>query len=308
MFDGVQSVDVSLDKIAIVGKCPDAPDLQRWIEDNSVKVTPSGETRVIEELRNSRLLRGSADRLTRTWITEDGISITLRLRVPDRQDLIPVDQWGVSPEDETPYRLEWNPNKATPGVLAWFMESPRATRLDVAVDYEGIELDDFTYRRPNVSAARFWDRGSESTGVNLGRRGSPRYCVVYDKAKELGRTDLTMTRFEMRSQLRPADQLLSEKLFDGVQAFRSEIPKSLSPQQAAYLALLHHCPEHFAQLDKRTRKTYLDLADRTCGQLSPHPAEVYLDRRDELLGMADSAIRGDRVRQAVVYQENGIGK
>lgn len=300
-------VDVSFDKLSVVGSCSDPRDFQRWMTHHSQDV---GSVRELPQMSGTapwgRWLR-------RAWQSDDGVNVQLRLKVPDARLL--VEDWSQSVEDTAAFRLEWNPNKADARAYLMWMEEPRATRTDIALDYEGCDLNDWVFQRPRVAVSRFSDQRGAQTGMQLGRTKSPRFTVVYDKAAELAIQyrresglnvtpwdDIDLMRFEMRNRLGPTDEPLQPSLFDGVRAISTDIPSSVSPSEAAYLALMVHCPAHFGRLDRHTQAKYRELSYSRVSELEPHPEEVYRGLRNELKEGLCSLLAGEAWKVARVYE------
>lgn len=290
-MEACDEVDVSFDKVSLVGRCDDPSEMVSWLRARKYRTMP-GIRVPSSDGRDTVLWR---------WIDPEGLGVFASLRCVDKGDL--NERWEPSYEDNAAYRLEWNPNRVDPGPLVWWFDKPRATRLDVALDYPGVDLEDFTFSRPRCSASRFYDAAARSEGVMLGRRRSDRHIVVYDKAAELGLENTVLTRFEMRKRIKPADAPLPDDLFAGVSATRRRIPSGVPTREAAYLSLMIHEPEVFRRCDRDTRKKYAVLALSLCGELSPSPESVYLSRHSDLKEWHHAMLAGTRPPICKVYRE-----
>ncbi len=197
-------------------------------------------------------------------------------------------------------RIELNPNKVTDRVLELVrgFRVDHVTRADVALDYEGVGVTDFIFQRDRVKTTMF-RRPSGVEGFMLGGRTSERFVRIYDKALELGRDDLVLTRVEGVGKHR---RVLEDGLFEGVRALSSVISADLSLRRAGMVSLALHHPEVLSGHDKRTRGKYERLAESVQFPLSPSPDEVYRERRAALLDDVEAVSAGDRVRVARVYQ------
>lgn len=289
-------VDSSIDRVSFVGRCSDPYELFAWMskahENQNWKPLPQ--------------LSGSSDGVwwvQARWQSDDGVNVSIRLRVPETAYRLSIENWRQMPDDDAAYRVEWNPNKASAIGPMLFAESPRATRVDVALDYDGMDLDDWYFERPRCRSSQYFDAKSGTEGVMLGRMGSSRFLVVYDKAAELKvERDDPLARFEFRQRIRPEESPLGPDLFSGVGAFRREIPRSLDPHEAGMVALKLMAPEIFARMDRRTRRRYEGLMSDRCGRLAPDPEQVYRASRDELREMLDELANAKDVRIASVYK------
>lgn len=297
--------DLSIDKVSIVGRPSDTYDLQCWLDrkvDEAVRVPDAdGVVSRAKELPQRRGASQGKPWVVRSWQI-DGVNVQLRLKVPTEHRLS-IERWDCLEGDESAYRLEWNPNKTDAGSLVLFMESPRPTRYDVAVDYPGVFLGDWTVSRPRVKSCSYVDASGNHNGIQLGGMKSDRFTVAYDKALELGLTGLQITRIEMRQRILPGKDPLHENLFDGLAVVRREIPSCVSPREAGMLALRLYEPAHFARLDADTKRKYDRMALEHCGQLAPSPGDVYRERRNDLREWAHMCLEGERPPVAQVYQE-----
>lgn len=333
----MKEVDVSIDRVSVVGKCSDPTEFMSWMDaqtrhtvkgldkrgeivrhevDRHGEIIDATEGRTrYKPLPGIRLPRQGADNplVKFQWVSDDGVHVSMVCE--DRGKLTErwVPLWGDSANGGAAFRLEWNPNKNAPGPLLWFMDAPRATRLDVALDYEGYDLADWSFSRPRVAASRFYDRYAGVEGIMLGRRRSDRHCVIYDKRAEIASkmpkelrdtVDLgdDLMRFEMRQSIGPADERLPERLFDGVTALRSRVPSDVKPTEAAYLALLIHEPSIFGGLDPKTQRKYREIAADGAETLAPHPEQVYRSALPELREKVAAIIDGQPVPVARVYE------
>lgn len=200
-------------------------------------------------------------------------------------------------------RIELNPNKVTARVLE-LMRSFRVdhvTRADAAVDYPGVALSDYVFRRRRVKTTTY-ARPSGVEGFLLGGRTSERYVRVYDKALELGREDLTLTRVEGVGKHR---KVLDPELLDGVEALSAGVSPSLSLEDAGRVALYLYAPEVLAGHHRHTRERYRDLALSVQGRLEPCPSDVYRDRLPGLREDVERLCEGEAVRVAAVYAAGG---
>lgn len=237
---------------------------------------------------------------------------------------------------EQPVRLEFNPNKIDVSRLApWFQDclhNVRATRYDVALDYPGVQLGEWSFRRQGTKAAYFTSRGGEPEGFYLGSVSSLVVFRTYDKLREilqgtkkaardaeevrlreLAPTGLArcecVQRLRPAYQERPATEVFPEDLFARLTATRRQVPyEGLTPYECGLLALYHHEPDLLRSLDKRVRYQAADLAIARCGTLEPSPDRAYREARPRLLDMASDLRRGVSVYQARVYaQSEGPG-
>lgn len=219
----------------------------------------------------------------------------------------PVVCWA----SDEPVRIEFNPNKVTADELravSFLVTRPRWTRLDVALDYFDVDLRDFAWSRDRVKGSWFTGTDAEPEGFYLGRLSSARMLRVYDKADELG-VDLGMplTRCEAVARYRPGVEPLQETAFDGLRVLARDIPRDLSPREAANISMMINAPAHFARLSAPTRRKYTRLAESFCPTLPEVPADVYRERLPVLRKWLRSLTAFEPVPIAEVYKEVAAG-
>lgn len=230
---------------------------------------------------------------------------------------------------EQPVRIEFNPNKMDVSRLApWFdgvLCNVRATRHDVALDYPGVQLSEWTFTRKGTKAAYFTGRGGEPEGFYLGSLASLVVFRTYDKLREIVQktkkaardaeevrvsmlAPTGLARVECVQRLRPAYQersateIFPVELFSNLTAVRRCVPyEGLSPYECGLLSLYHHEPDVLRSMHKEPRGRARELALSRCGELDPSPERVYRERRADLLDMASDLRHGRPVYQAKIY-------
>lgn len=232
---------------------------------------------------------------------------------------------------EQPVRIEYNPNKVDAWALSLVysgLKNIRPTRFDVALDYPGVQLGEWSFRRKGTKAAYFTARGGEPEGFYLGSPSSLVVFRTYDKLRELiAKTKKAsrdaeevrlnqmlptgLARVECVSRLRPAykDRCATESmpldLFDRLDAVRRFVPyDGLTPYECGLLALYHYEPDVLRSLHKDPRSRARELALQRCGSLAPGPAEAYRARRADLKEWALMLSQGQVVPVAQVYRRN----
>lgn len=238
---------------------------------------------------------------------------------------------GWAPKEQ-PVRVEFNPNKvsaADVSVVFGMLTSVRATRYDVALDYPGVQLGEFSFTRKGTKAAYFTARGGEPEGLYLGSLASLVVFRTYDKIREImSKTKKVnrdaeavrlaylaptgLARVECVQRLRPgyqeraASEVCPEDLFDRVSAIRRVVPyDGLRPYEMGLLALYHYEPDVLRTLDKDVRKRASELAVSRCGELCPSPREVYRERRSEIREWCEELRRGRVVDTPVARVYSG---
>lgn len=308
----MDQVDVSLDKASFVFAVQHEDDAWNWItgmtDEEAVSFKSWGED---SHISTASFKVGSIHVSARVWHDRAGV---LRF----------------APDKEEPCRCEFNPNKVRSEDLRLVMEGShrvRATRYDVAIDYPGVQLGEWSFRRIGTKGAYFHSRGGEPEGYYLGSLQSSKVFRVYDKMREIiagarkGERDVMrevlsgvlptgLARVEVVQRLRPgfrdreATPVLPPELFDGLAVTRAVVPtEGLSPYECGLLALYHHEPTVLACLDKRANKRARELALTRCGEIWPAPRDAFNGAREELLDMAADLRSGLPVRRATIYRE-----
>lgn len=285
----LSGVDLSFDKVSIVGVTGDL--FEDWQQELGLMSCGVRQTGADEYMIAA---------------VKDG------LHVQYRSSLSALGGRGVPGECTSPdawnVRLEWNPNKAGAigaKALAGIAAGRRMTRLDLAIDYEGLCLSDYTFTRPRVKTMTVngWHGLNET--VYLGKWGSRRFVRCYDKAREMGIEDAELLRVETVQRYRPGDTVLPEGLMHGFSATAKRVPHGVSIRDAGLLALFHHEPERLQSANPRTRSRAADLAERYSGSLTPGISEVYDRERERLRMMADDLLEGAILPVAAIYEKAG---
>ncbi len=214
----------------------------------------------------------------------------------------------LATSDPTPIRLEFNPNTTDPEVLELLsmLDVCHLTRCDVALDYEGVKVSDYVYHRPRVKGEIVQGTHLRPETIYLGRNGSRRMDRIYDKALELKRDDLTMTRLECQRRYRPDDCAPIEPgLFDTLAVYKRGVPAELNAIDQGLIALMLHYPDRFEACSKEMKRRVRDLAREACGPLDPDPANVYAEERPRLKSELSVMLTGEELsRRANVYRKD----
>lgn len=192
-------------------------------------------------------------------------------------------------------RMEWNPNRTGPmgrhfvahvmnHITDWHF-----TRCDVAADYDGLCIGDYTLSRPRVLTERVDGRDGLQT-MYLGRLASRRCIVGYDKALELKLSDRDVMRVESRARYRPGEAAVQEDLFAGLSVTRAAIPVDTDVRTAGMLALYHYAPDVLRRADPKTRKRVRQIA-QDLGEQVP-VEDAYKGERERLLSEVSDICTG----------------
>lgn len=291
------AVDCSLDNVTLVGHWRSWGEVREliaaWFGDD-MKDPAVGSSRVRELATRSF----GSSRYQRSAVV-DGAHVSNWLEESEHFYGVEHDAKGCLPG-----RIELNPNKATDRVweLVRCLEVDHASRVDVALDYPGVPIGEYVWRRDRVKVNSWMGRdGLES--CYLGSRGSDRFVRIYDKGLELRLPDLSLLRVEGMGRKQYA---LSADLFAGVEGFSRGIHPGLSLADAGRVALFLHHPEVIRGHDPKTLRRYKELTREVQAQIEPTPAEVYGDMRPELVGMLEAVSAGEPVRRAEVYERAGF--
>jgi hypothetical protein len=192
-------------------------------------------------------------------------------------------------------RVDMNPSKDA-GVVMDVVERAqgrRPTRVDVAVDYPGLDVGDFMPMRDRVKVMTFRGRGGAVESFQLGMRSSKIVHRVYDKAKEQGLGGLLM-RCEAQRRLGPTDGAvfcLDREVFDKLAVYQRGPVDGLSITERAMLGHLMRNPDEMGELGKNARQKYKALMASEAKQLDPTPGDVFRSRyqalQDQLWSMMD---------------------
>lgn len=280
-------VDLSFDKVSVVGASKESfQDLVSGLGLLQTSGRPVGNGEI--------MLTGSGG----------GLNVQMRCK----ESALGSRMYPVHPDpdsDSWNIRLEWNPNKAGrigAEALAALESDRRITRLDLAMDYPGYALSDYTFTRPRVKtmSVNGWHGLNET--VYLGRWGSRRFIRCYDKALEM-KLDGEIMRLETVGRYRPGEIPLPDNLLAGLSGSQRVVPLSVTTSEAGLLALYHFAPERLRASSARTQRKARDLAERHSGKLDPDPVEIYAASSRELRGLARDLVNGSVLPVANVYKE-----
>lgn len=185
------------------------------------------------------------------------------------------------------FRLEFNPahELEETASIARLFEDARLTRVDYAVDYDGVDLNDYIYERPGVKREEIRGRSGRLETLYLGRKSSAVMLRVYDKAKEAG-LDSDRLRTEAQCRYRP-DGALDPGVFDRL-TVRPRVWSAdcdLRTEQRVVWALNTPGWEQRVR-DTRARRRLTEVLNAHVGVLEPQPCDVLRERWSEV---ADAA-------------------
>lgn len=168
--------------------------------------------------------------------------------------------WKVSP-----IRLEFNPNKCNIPVIADFINSfmtgIKITRIDIALDYIGLDITEGwkpIYRRLAKENIHLGYGGALETHY-IGAAGSEKRFRIYDKRTEMLErqevdTGHEWTRVEVQNR---GD--LSGNPFTGLYLVRMGGWENLNWEERAKLEYLSKSPERMGEIGKKARIKYRDM-------------------------------------------------
>lgn len=156
-------------------------------------------------------------------------------------------------------RIEFNPNKCdlefVTGFIQEYMTSREVTRVDIAIDYYGVDISDYvvvTDRKVSTS----WNYGRKLESVYIGSRSSERFYRIYDKRLEILEEEgydigEDLTRCE--AVIRRVDTKL-EGVFKGIKMYRVRDIKELG-----MLLVALYYPGEINMLNRRKKGRVLDM-------------------------------------------------
>lgn len=196
-------------------------------------------------------------------------------------------QWaekGCSPE----LRLEFNPNKCMKEEIARIMpyiDQKYITRLDVAIDYKGIEISNYIWF-PDRKRKRtmFYGKDGKTETIQFGSRASDKMFRLYDKAREQKEPSMApWTRVEIQRRYDESEETLEEDLFQGLAGFKAEfLDPKLPVKDRGLLCLFYYYPEQYDLPEGGVRKRLNEKYKRILDPLSPNPSNLYRQERTKL--------------------------
>lgn len=182
------------------------------------------------------------------------------------------------------YSLEGNPSSLSPdelilykklmAALTFWPKTVRITRLDVAIDYFGYDLN--SWRLDWIGKARtscwYLSESKDVKTVYFGTRESDGQIKVYNKAKKEKQGG-----YWWRCEVTLRDEDIGKgNPFDGLCIYRLSTDK-LPVKEAALVCYLQDNPHRQKELklDWRQKKDLKELTDKTRILLDPQPAAVY---------------------------------
>jgi hypothetical protein len=290
-------VEVSLDNVTFLGRFEDVATVVEYLDDL--------RTSDPEAVAHLGTWPGPNESFKVSWSLDGAhISVTVeRLAYGWGTSAGLMEKWKHADDIEHPDRVEFNPNKVSERVLGLLSMGlwEKVTRCDVALDYHGLQIGSFVFRRPRVKSAIHLGSGAHGAveTVYLGRRTSDRFVRVYDKRLELGVPGADLTRLEGVGR---RDWVLHPDLLKGVKGYACGIPEGLPALDAAWLALALHYPEKLSDAHWRVRRDVVALLDRCGESLAPDPEAVYRDALPRLSEWVEGLRAGAACPHASVYQ------
>jgi hypothetical protein len=188
-------------------------------------------------------------------------------------------------------RIDFNPNKVIKeGMLEMLslVHFSKVTRLDIAVDYYGMDLSGLTWIDTKARKRVTYHSGAgKLETLYMGSGGSEASYRIYDKAKEQ-KDEAGGLWWRVEAQLRPESMratskgnILALKPFEDVRAVTPEYT-GLSATEKAMVYWLTHEPNAWGELHSNTRTKYKKLIVEKGTPLSPQPNEIVKRKIGEL--------------------------
>lgn len=192
-------------------------------------------------------------------------------------------------------RLDFNPNKANMdelGHILSYLKYPHLTRLDIAIDYFGIDFQNIHWSSMRTRKRNTWSDGYGTLEtLYIGAPKSARRFRIYNKALELKEKKKESTikghwwRVEVQQRFKENDnyslgEYLLPNLFD-IRPYRKNLDISFIEKfsERMMVAGMLKYPEELKKADKKTRAKYKKLLDevveRAGAVLEKPPHEVY---------------------------------
>lgn len=202
--------------------------------------------------------------------------------------------WGDPDGSLPPARIEFNPNTVRHETLAALdllkRGSLRVTRVDVALDYDGADLGAYRWLMPRLKQVRWASADGDPETQYLGSQKSLRSFRIYDKAKEQKIKGEEWWRCELQQRYRLSipHEVLDPTHFDQLEAYR--VPDLDLPVNER-LRVFYVCNGgDLSIFDKGTKRRILELVRDRGDRLDPTPADVYRDRRPNLIAEIEELV------------------
>lgn len=198
-----------------------------------------------------------------------------------------------------PFRLDFNPWKKSDDVvrelrrILSIVERPRVTRLDVAIDYIGVDLsmvewmEDRSRKRQELRSS---SRRLET--LYLGSLKSNNLLRIYDKGLE-SEKDFPWWRVEAQMRIEKGCQVWAKNPFSGLHGSARAAPPGGRMQEIAMIELLRSHPEYLSDLEPHLRAKYkkrlLEGVDEC--PVEPSPADVFEKEKASLQGQVAEWMR-----------------
>lgn len=209
-------------------------------------------------------------------------------------------QYGEFQNEHT-CRLEFNPNKADWKLVHNIIKRvkyPKLTRLDIAVDYRGIDLSKYKIDMLTSRTQEFfYSRSGRLETQYIGSRSSDNFVRIYDKAKEQNKhlrkeeeeeikIDYDWWRVEAvikDFQYDSFGNLINEPFPLLIQERREVATGNMKLSEKAMLFYLQHNPEAWEELSPNSQRKYKNMSFAyEYKELEVQPYQVYQDNKKEL--------------------------
>ncbi|MGG2109663.1 replication initiation factor domain-containing protein [Lysinibacillus pakistanensis] len=199
-------------------------------------------------------------------------------------------------------RLDFNPNKVNMdelGHILSYLKYPHLTRLDIAVDYFGVDFQNINWSSMRARKRNHWaDEFGTLETLYIGSPTSARRFRIYNKAMEMKEKEKESTieghwwrvevqqRFTANDNYSPSEYLLPN-LFD-IKPYRKNLDISFIEkfsERMMVAGLLEH-REELKKADKKTRAKYkklLDEVDERAGAVLENPPHEVYEKEKSLL-------------------------
>lgn len=213
-------------------------------------------------------------------------------KLPYKEQWHCVDGSLIQLGDKDIIRYDFNPNNVRSGEhekhvfqLLKTIKHARLSRIDIAFDFYGHDLSEYTWLDYRSRKRNYWtDSSNKLETLYIGAKDSEWKIRIYDKAKEQ-KDDTGLCWWRIEAQLRAgfAEDWEDINPFDGLLAVKSNFEHlDVSWDMKAKLEYLMNHPEQFAKLAKGTKSKFKQLLGAYGEYLPVDIQQLYKKQKKDL--------------------------
>lgn len=214
-------------------------------------------------------------------------------------------QYGEFQNEHT-CRLEFNPNKCDWKIIYNIIKRvkyPKLTRMDIAVDYKGIDLSEY---KIDMLTARtqefFFSRSGKLETQYIGSRSSDNFVRIYDKAKEQNKhmkkeeeeeIQIAYDWWRVEAVIKDFQHdkfgnIINEPFPLLIQERKENNPEQLKIAEKAMLFYLEHNPSEWEKLSPNSKRKYKNMSfSYEYRELEIQPYQVYEKEKQALFNQVN---------------------